>query len=88
MSSVPAANNPPVLSSSAGTQSSKEQGRTEVQQAPPGGTHTFSFDFRSVEPPQEPELPYPLFHFPLQTIKGHSYGTKFVSAFFFLKLQR
>ncbi|XDA87706.1 hypothetical protein R6Z07F_017385 [Ovis aries] len=46
MSSVPAASSPPVLSSSAGTQSSKEQGRTEVQQTPPGGTHTFSFDFR------------------------------------------
>lgn len=60
MSSVPVASSPPVLSSGAGTRSSKEEGSTEVQRALlPWDAHAF-FGFRSVETPQEPDLPYRL----------------------------
>ncbi|XP_059000663.1 citrate synthase-lysine N-methyltransferase CSKMT, mitochondrial isoform X3 [Mustela lutreola] len=48
---------------------SEKRGGTEVLQAPPSCAHAFSFDFRSLEPPLEPEQSRPLFNCPLQTIK-------------------
>ncbi|XP_045873199.1 citrate synthase-lysine N-methyltransferase CSKMT, mitochondrial isoform X1 [Meles meles] len=50
------------------TASGKRGGR-EVLQAPPSCAHAFSFDFRSLEPPLEPELSCSLFNCRLQTIK-------------------
>ncbi|XP_036115762.1 citrate synthase-lysine N-methyltransferase CSKMT, mitochondrial isoform X2 [Molossus molossus] len=53
----------------------QEEGQNEVQRAPPPGAHA-SFCFRSVKPPREPELSYPLlFHFPLRPIKAASAGS-------------